>query len=217
MDPDQDPNPNPNSSGDDGGGGGGGGGGEERRTLPEELSKSVVVLECESSAVGGTCEVYLVGTAHISKESCMEVQAVISSLKPQVVFLELCSSRVGILTPRDLHVPSVKEMIDTWKKKKNNLFGILYSWLAACMSEELEVIPGAEFRVAFEEAQSYGGKVMLGDRPIDVTLRRTWGSMSLWHRTKLVYYLLFQGLFLPSAEDINRLLKEMNDDDMLIL
>ncbi|KAJ6816171.1 traB domain-containing protein [Iris pallida] len=85
------------------------------------------------------------------------------------------------------------------------------------MSEELEVIPGAEFRVAFEEAQSYGGKVMLGDRPIEVTLRRTWGSMSLWHRTKLVYYLLFQGLFLPSSEDINRLLKEMNDDDMLTL
>ncbi|KAJ6842430.1 traB domain-containing protein [Iris pallida] len=119
MDPDLDPNPNPNSSEDDGGG-------EERRALPAELSKSVVALECESSAEGGTCDVYLVGTAHISKESCMEVQAVISYLKPQVVFLELCPRRVGILTPRDLHVPTVKEMIDNWKKN-NNLFGILYS------------------------------------------------------------------------------------------
>lgn len=34
--------------------------------LPEELSRSVVTLSCESSAEGGICEVYLVGTAHVS-------------------------------------------------------------------------------------------------------------------------------------------------------
>lgn len=49
------------------GSGGGGGGGEiERRELPEELAKSVVKLTCESTAEGGVCEVYLVGTAHVS-------------------------------------------------------------------------------------------------------------------------------------------------------
>lgn len=37
-----------------------------RRGLPEELSKGVVVLECESSAEGGSCDVYIVGTAHVS-------------------------------------------------------------------------------------------------------------------------------------------------------
>lgn len=57
------------------GGGGGGGGGEgvnddddnERKELTEELSMGVVKLTCESTAAeGGICDVYLVGTAHVS-------------------------------------------------------------------------------------------------------------------------------------------------------
>lgn len=35
--------------------------------LPEELSRNVVVLSCESAAEGGVCDVYLVGTAHVSE------------------------------------------------------------------------------------------------------------------------------------------------------
>jgi pheromone shutdown protein TraB len=37
------------------------------------------------------------------------------------------------------------------------------------VASQLEVLPGAEFRVAFEEAMSYGGKVLLGDRPVQVS------------------------------------------------
>lgn len=36
-------------------------------TLPEELSRNVLVLSCESAAEGGVCDVYLVGTAHVSE------------------------------------------------------------------------------------------------------------------------------------------------------
>ncbi|XP_039130768.1 traB domain-containing protein-like [Dioscorea cayenensis subsp. rotundata] len=188
-----------------------------RRGLPEELSKGVVVLECESSAEGGSCDVYIVGTAHVSLESCREVQTVINYLKPQVVFLELCSSRVTILTPQNLKVPTMSEMIDMWKKKKMNTFGILYSWFLAKVANKLEVFPGSEFRVAYEEAMGYGAKVVLGDRPVHITLRRSWGKMTLWHRTKFLYYMLFQAMFLPSSEELNKMLKEMDDVDMLTL
>ncbi|KAL6839239.1 hypothetical protein ACP4OV_030911 [Aristida adscensionis] len=199
------------------------GGEEERRELPEELSKGVVCLECETSpeaaaaGLGGTCRVYVVGTAHVSQESCDQVKAVISYLKPQAVFLELCASRVSILTPQNLQVPTMNEMIDLWKKKKMNTFGILYSWFLAKVASQLDVLPGAEFRVAFEEAMSYGGKVILGDRPVQITLRRTWGKMSLWHRAKFLYYILFQSIFLPSPEELNKMLKDMDDVDMLTL
>lgn len=37
-----------------------------RKVLPEELSRSVVVLTCDSTAEGGVCDVHLVGTAHVS-------------------------------------------------------------------------------------------------------------------------------------------------------
>lgn len=198
-------------------GGSGEGGFEERRILLEDLAKGLVHLECESSAEGGRCDVYLVGTAHVSQESCTEVQAVIRYLKPEVVFLELCSSRIAILTPQNLKVPTFNEMIDTWKKKKANTFGILYSWFLAKVAERLEVFPGAEFRVAFEEAISYGARVFLGDRPVNITLRRTWGKMSIWHRAKFLYYIIFQTFFLPSPEDLNKMLKDMDDVDVLTL
>ncbi|KAF0927073.1 hypothetical protein E2562_029832 [Oryza meyeriana var. granulata] len=196
------------------------GGEEVRRELPEELAKGVVCLECETSpeaGAGGTCRVYVVGTAHVSQESCDQVKAVIDYLKPQAVFLELCASRVAILTPQNLQVPTMNEMIDMWKKKKMNTFGILYSWFLAKVASQLDVLPGAEFRVAFEEAMSYGGKVILGDRPVQITLRRTWGRMSLWHRAKFLYYIVFQSIFLPSPEELNKMLKDMEDVDMLTL
>ncbi|XP_047341387.1 traB domain-containing protein-like [Impatiens glandulifera] len=188
----------------------------QNRDLPEELLHNVVMLSCESSASGGICDVYLVGTAHVSKESCREVEAVISFLKPQVVFLELCSSRVAVLSPQNLKVPTMADMIDMWKKN-HNLFGVLYSWFLAKVASKLEVFPGAEFRTGYDEAMKYGGKVILGDRPVNVTLRRTWGKMPLWHKTKLIYSLLFQALFLPDPEELNRMLKEMDDIDMLTL
>ncbi|KAH0707794.1 traB domain-containing protein [Solanum tuberosum] len=190
--------------------------GYERKVLPEELSRSVMMLTCDSSANGGICDVYVVGTAHVSSESCQEVEAVINFLKPEVVFLELCSGRVGILTPQNLKVPTMGEMVEMWKKNQNP-FGILYSWFLAKVATKLEVFPGAEFRVAYEEAMKYGGKVILGDRPVQVTLRRTWAKMPLWHKTKLVYSLLFQAVFLPKPEDLVKMLKDMDDVDMLTL
>ncbi|KAG4985720.1 hypothetical protein JHK86_033411 [Glycine max] len=157
-------------------------------TLSPELSRNVLVLSCESAAEGGVCDVYLVGTAHVSEESSREVQAIVNFLKPQVVFLELCSSRVAVLTLQNLKIAS-----------------------------KLEVFPGSEFRVAYEEAIKYGGRVILGDRPVQITLRRTWSKMPLWHKTKLLYSLLFQAVFLPSSDDLNKMLKEMDDSDMLTL
>ncbi|XP_060209572.1 uncharacterized protein LOC132636632 [Lycium barbarum] len=187
----------------------------ERKVLPEELGRSVMMLTCDSNTTdGGVCDVYVVGTAHVSKESCQEVEAVINFLKPEVVFLELCSGRVGVLTPQNLKVPTMGEMVEMWKKNQNP-FGILYSWFLAKVASKLEVFPGAEFRVAYEEAMKYGGKVILGDRPVQVTLRRTWAKMPLWHKTKLVYSLLFQAVFLPKPGDLVKMLKEMDDVDML--
>lgn len=121
-----------------------------------------------------------------------------------------------MLTPQNLKVPTMAEMVDMWKKK-HNMFGILYSWFLAKVASRLEVFPGSEFRVAFEEAMKYGGKVILGDRPVQVTLRRTWGKMPLWHKIKLLYSLLFQAVFLPSPEELNKMLKDMDDVDMLTL
>lgn len=35
--------------------------------LPDEYAKRVMVLTCSSTADGGSCDVYLIGTAHVSE------------------------------------------------------------------------------------------------------------------------------------------------------
>ncbi|KAK8981733.1 hypothetical protein V6N11_028138 [Hibiscus sabdariffa] len=164
----------------------------ERRNadLPEELSKKVVHLSCESSAEGGKCDVYLVGTCHASKarscsgfclESCREVEAVISYLKPQVVFLELCPSRIGVLHARDVKdvkVPSVGEMVEMWRRNEYSMLAILHKWFLAVIARlGLVEVPMSEFRVACEEAKKYGARVFLGDRPIHLNHTDHIGNM----------------------------------------
>ena len=51
-------------------------------------------------------------------------------------------------------------------------FQAVYSWLLARVSQSLEVMPGEEFRAALGAAQRVGAQVVLGDRPVSVTLAR---------------------------------------------
>lgn len=121
------------------------------------------------------------------------------------------------------------------------------------MGEKLEITPGTEFRIAYEEAVKYGASVTLGDRPIQVcwipllrncqitindefvvfvyflgrrfsfvdtarilhwfnfgksvqvTLKRTWGMMSTWHKIKLLFGVLTASFDLPSADEFQAL------------
>ncbi|XP_022632714.1 traB domain-containing protein isoform X3 [Vigna radiata var. radiata] len=131
--------------------------------LPEDLSKNLIVLSCESSAEGGVCHVYLVGVSHGSKESYRRVQATVKFLKPEAVFLELCQSRASYLTRKNykIHVPTQKEMV-TRLRKKENIFSVFIGWFQAKTADDPHE---DEFRVAYEEAIKYGGKVIFGDRP----------------------------------------------------
>ncbi|KAH6764890.1 hypothetical protein C2S52_013889 [Perilla frutescens var. hirtella] len=127
----------------------------KRKVLPPEVSRHTTMLTCESAADGGVCDVYLVGTDHVSAKSVQQVKAVIEFLKPQVVFLELCSSRHKYILPP--------------QKEK-----------------------GAEFHVAYEEAMKFDAKVILGDRPYEISRRRRWAKLPLWGKIKYMYLLEFE-------------------------
>ncbi|CAH2054965.1 unnamed protein product, partial [Thlaspi arvense] len=53
----------------------------------------------------------------------------------------------------------------------------------------------------------YGGKI---------TVKRTWAKLPLRQKIKLVYS-LFQAVFLPSPEELNKMLKELDNVDMVTL
>lgn len=72
---------------------------------------------------------------------------------------------------------------------------------------------GDEFRVAYEEALKYGGKVVLGDRHQEITFKRTWAKMPLWLKVKCIFFTLFVAFFLPSAQVDGKELEEMDSLD----
>ncbi|CAK9218133.1 unnamed protein product [Sphagnum troendelagicum] len=190
--------------------GGDNGEAEESR---EDVGKHVMTLQCQSSAPGGICIVRIVGTAHVSKDSCKEVEDVIRHVKPQVVFLELCNSRVAILVPQKFQVPTFSKMLEMWRKKEMNAFGVIYSWFLAKVGEKLEVLPGSEFRVGYEQALACGAKVTLGDRPVHITLQRTWARMSMWHKAKFFYSILLGSIFMPTADELATMMEKMEKTD----
>ncbi|CAL1527020.1 unnamed protein product [Lymnaea stagnalis] len=160
-----------------------------------DLPQTVTLLEKDG------CLVYIVGTAHFSKESQDDVSKVIRSTKPHVIMVELCQSRVNILKmdeekileeAKNINMSTIQHVI-----KKNGLMqgilNILLLNMSAYITKELGMAPGGEFRVAFNEAQKLEGgcKFILGDRPIQITLRRALASLSIWQRLKLAYAILF--------------------------
>ncbi|XP_057786507.1 uncharacterized protein LOC131003953 [Salvia miltiorrhiza] len=152
----------------------------------KKLSSNVVMLTCQSSADSGVCNVYLVGTNHVCRKSWAEVKAVGKFLKPEVFFLELCSTSTEILTLEIPKAPTMREMVDMWKKNYQPSW-ILYMWFIRKWYSWGVPSKGGEFRAANEEAKKYGAKVILGDRPQEITLQRYRARTSLWQAHSWLY------------------------------
>lgn len=179
--------------------------------------KAFATLKCNNSdnTLSNEQVFYLVGTAHISRASCEDVRQVIRAIQPEVVMLELCPERRAVLVAEAMKVATLSEALADWRTGNVGLFQALYSWFLGQAATQLEVVPGEEFRVAVEEARKIGAKVVLGDRPLRVTLARLWASLSLWDRAWLVGTLLFTGLKLPGKEELDEMLEGLKENDIM--
>uniref|UniRef100_A0A7S0RN77 TraB domain-containing protein n=1 Tax=Pyramimonas obovata TaxID=1411642 RepID=A0A7S0RN77_9CHLO len=178
-------------------------------------TKNVSLLEYKTDNFVSPSKVYLLGTAHISKESTDDVRALIDAVKPDCVVLELCRSRKGLLAMRKTEVPSFADMVKLYKEGRQPLWGILYSWTLAQLGSKMEVMPGEEFRVAYEAAADLGAHVVLGDRPVQVTLKRTWAALTVREKVKFLWEVIALGSFSMSAEDLKKMVEELKDTDMI--
>jgi pheromone shutdown-related protein TraB len=81
------------------------------------------------------------------------------------------------------------------------------------IAAKLDITPGAEMAQAVESANAAGAQIHLADRDIRTTLSRTWRSMGLWGKIKVLYQLLL------SAADVEEITQEdiekMKQQDML--
>ncbi|KXJ26500.1 traB domain-containing protein [Exaiptasia diaphana] len=176
---------------------------EEVVDLPETVTKL-------TTADG--CIVYLVGTAHFSKESQDDVAKTIQAVKPDVVVVELCKSRVDILKHDEEYLLREAKNIDVQKLKfaikqsgvVGGLMQVLLLSMSAHITKQLGMAPGGEFRTAYNEARKIPGcQIHLGDRPIQITLSRAMGALSVWQKMKLAWHLLTTKQAI-SKEDVER-------------
>ena len=81
------------------------------------------------------------------------------------------------------------------------------------IANRLEVAPGQEMIQAMDSAEAVGAAVHLADRDIRITLSRTWRSMGLWGKIKLLFQLV---LSLGEVDEISEAdVEKMKQQDML--
>ena len=139
-------------------------------------------------------EVYIVGTAHISALSAELVRNTIRLVKPDRVMVELDSQRVkkrqppagGAASAKDegANPPpsSIWELLRAeWGKpvglseKLANVEAGIIGLAISSLYKKLDRMgfsSGQEFLTAIREAEASGATLVLGDRPVDVTLKR---------------------------------------------
>ncbi|XP_039267123.2 traB domain-containing protein-like [Styela clava] len=164
-------------------------------------------------------KVYLIGTAHFSKESCEDVRKVISQAQPDVVMIELCRGRTDLLindeeTLSKLAGDASFDKVLTQVKRKGLVSGLmtfLLLHMSAHITKQLGMAPGGEFRAAYQESRKVPGcKLLFGDRAVEVTLQRAFGTFSLWQKLKFAFCVL-KDLGPIKKEDIEKL----KEKDML--
>lgn len=144
-------------------------------------------------------KVFLIGTAHFSRESQTDVSQVMRAVQPDIVVLELCKSRTNILHMDEETILSESQNLTTQKalqtiREYGTVQGVMYLLMlsmSASLTKTLGMAPGGEFRMAFRESQKIPGCIVhLGDRPIHITLKRALASLTTWQRIKLALNIL---------------------------
>ncbi|MBR3841257.1 MAG: TraB/GumN family protein [Erysipelotrichales bacterium] len=131
-------------------------------------------------------DIYLIKTAHVSKESVREVHEAIEELQPDVICVELDKGRYeSLLNPEAYKQMDIIKIIKE-KRTAMVLVNLVLSSYQKRMAKKLEVNSGDEMRAAIEEAKERNLKLVLADRNIQTTFTRVWRAHTFWDKIKLI-------------------------------
>ncbi len=158
-------------------------------------------------------EIFLVGAAHVSKESVKLVSEIINKEKPDTVGVELCENRYNALTSKkkweDMEITKIIREGKTYLFLANLMLSIFQKRIG----QSLKVKPGAEMIQAIKSGKELSAKIVLLDRDIQVTLKRAWKKMKFREKCKLMLGLI-PGLLQP--EKINEeIVEQLKEKDMM--
>lgn len=165
----------------------------------------------------GGKKIMLLGTAHISRESCDEVTAAVNQMHPRCVAIELDEQRLESLNNPDKW--RNLDIISVLKKKQGFLLmaNLVLSGFQRRMGTNVGVKPGDEMKAAIAAAKELNIPAEMVDRPIQITLRRAWAKNSFWGKMKLLSALLASAFDKEevSSDQIENLKNKSEMDSMM--
>ena len=162
-------------------------------------------------------EIVLLGTAHVSQQSCDEVKAAIAEKKPDCVAIELDEQRYASIN--DSESWKNLDIIKVLREKKGFLLlaNLVLSSFQKRMGANIGVKPGDEMRAGINAAKELNIPCEMVDRPIQTTLRRAWAKNSGYGKIKLLSALLASAATKEevSGEEIENLKNKSEMDGMM--
>ncbi|KAF5178589.1 Trab family protein [Thalictrum thalictroides] len=169
-------------------------------------------------------DIWIIGTTHLSQKSALDVERVVQAVKPDNVVVELCRSRAGIMYISDEGDPGPQLKSNMFSLSGAGFFGAigrsinLGGQTALALRLVLAVFSskissganrpfGDEFRAARKASEEIGAQLVLGDRPVEITLERAWNSLKWKEKLGLVVS-VFRGISSPSFDTSQSNLKE---------
>lgn len=138
---------------------------------------------------------HIIGTAHISAQSVIEVRETIERVRPDSVCVELCETRF-----QSMNDPERWKKLDIFQviKQGKTLYFLANLALSAyqrALGDKFGVKPGEEQREGIKAAEDVGAELVLADRDIQATLKRTWANLGFWGKIRLL-----GSMFQPAEE-----------------
>ena len=182
-------------------------------STPEQIPSGVKRLDL------GARQVYLVPTAHVSKKSVVDVRKTIEAVRPDVVCVELCEARYKNILDREGWKKTNIVQVIRQGKAMLLLASLVMAAFQKRIGDRLGVKPGAEMIEAIEGARATDASLILADRDIQTTLKRTWARLGFWNKSKMLFQLM-AGLFVGEEideETVEQLKEEEKLGDILRL
>jgi pheromone shutdown protein TraB len=185
--------------------------------------------------------VLLIGTSHASSSSAEEVRRTIEVARPDNVVVELCRSRSSVMyraddggtastspsramsssrasNPLSLSGAGGEDFFATFKRtlelggQSAFLLRLLLGKVSSRLASDMDVETAGEFIAARVAAEATGAQLVLGDRPIEVTLRRAWERLSF--QKKIEFANMMWVAYTSQQSDQSRdLLEALRKDD----
>lgn len=161
----------------------------------------------------GVTTITLLGTAHVSRASAEAVEEALTSNSFDAVAIELCPNRHSAIVN-----PDALAKMDLFKVLRQGKASMVTAQLALGayqqrIAEQFGIEPGAEMRTAIRCAAEKNLPVLLIDREIGATLKRTYRNVPWWKRAALLATLLSS---ITSREKITETqIEKLKEGDML--